>query len=430
MINKQRNTSLWLILEKLVSLTISLCVFVILAQYLNVNDFGEYAYYLAFVSFLIPFFSLGLNSLVTKEVLFQPLARSVIVNTLFLRLIMGFLIVFIIVVIDIYFTDLKYEVEFHILLFCIVLTAGQVFDFGFQAFEQNKYAIFIRTSVLVSGAIAKFLGIYYELILTDFLLIIAMEYVATNIGLFVLFKSKNPLYAQLSFNRLYCIDVLKRSFWLYLSSICAVLYLKLDQIMLRQLVNPTEVAHYAVAAKFTEVFYFIPIAIMTAYFPKIIHAARDNSAQYQFHLSRLSTFLFWGSVSLVVAVLLVSQYLVDWFFTDDYVVSISIISIHVWSLIFVFQRALLSKWLLVEKLFRFSLISQGSGAVLNIILNFWWIPLYGGIGAAWATVFSHMVSSTLVLVLFSETRTMFMLQLTSIYRPIMSGVVRFSNKKH
>ena len=424
-LNLTRLSSLALIFEKALSLGISMLVFIAIANYLSVSDFGEYAYYLAFVGLLVPFFSLGLNSLVTKEVLSVQPNVSVVANTAILRLAFGLIIVLSIIFFDIFFTELKYEAEFHLLLLCIVLTGCQVCDFGFQAFEQHKYVIFTRLFVLILGGLVKLIGVYWGFRLTDFLLVVAAEYVVSNIMLWLLFRQYRPEYALIRFDVGYCVDLLKRSVWLYLSAICAVLYLKLDQVMLRQLVNPTEVAHYAVAAKFTELFYFIPIALMTAYFPKLINA---SASQYQLYCHRLSVFLLWGSIALIICVLLSSELLVGSFFSDQYLVSVSIISIHVWSLIFVFQRALLSKWLLVEKLYKFSLISQGSGAILNITLNLWLIPLYGAIGAAWATVVSHIMSSTVILLISSRTRPMFVLQCKALMWPLNILASSFSSK--
>jgi len=36
--------------------------------------------------------------------------------------------------------------------------------------------------------------------------------------------------------------------------------------------------------------------------------------------------------------------------------------------------------------------SVGAAAICNVLLNFWWIPLFGVIGAAWATVVSYIVA--------------------------------------
>ena len=75
----------------------------------------------------------------------------------------------------------------------------------------------------------------------------------------------------------------------------------------------------------------------------------------------------------------------------------AILTIHIWAGVFVFMRALFSKWIIMEKLLLFSLVSQGSGAVLNVVLNLLLINRFGGLGAAIATLVSYAGASYLVL---------------------------------
>ena len=79
-------------------------------------------------------------------------------------------------------------------------------------------------------------------------------------------------------------------------------------------------------------------------------------------------------------------------------------AIHIWASIFIFWGQILSKWLVNERLLVFSPIRHGVGAVINITLNLFLIPVYGGIGAAIATVISYAVASYLACFLYPKTR--------------------------
>lgn len=43
--------------------------------------------------------------------------------------------------------------------------------------------------------------------------------------------------------------------------------------------------------------------------------------------------------------------------------------------------------------------SVGTAAICNVLLNFWWIPMFGVIGASWATVASYVVALTICIAL-------------------------------
>ena len=51
---------------------------------------------------------------------------------------------------------------------------------------------------------------------------------------------------------------------------------------------------------------------------------------------------------------------------------------------------------------------QLAGAVANIVLNLWLIPLYGGMGAAISTVISLVLSGYLLDALNKQTRVCFL----------------------
>jgi PST family polysaccharide transporter len=82
-------------------------------------------------------------------------------------------------------------------------------------------------------------------------------------------------------------------------------------------------------------------------------------------------------------------------FGEQYGGAAAILQIHIWGGIFIFQRAVASKWMIAEDLFMFSFVSHGVGALLNIVLNLVLIPHWGAIGSAVATVISYAGASYL-----------------------------------
>src|SRR5690606_30494984 len=98
---------------------------------------------------------------------------------------------------------------------------------------------------------------------------------------------------------------------------------------------------------------------------------------------------------LAIVVSFASPWIIRFLFGESYAPAAAILSIHVWAGIFIFMRAVLSKWLIAEELYWFSLVTHVSGAVVNIGLNLWLIPILGGKGAAIATLVSYSTSSYL-----------------------------------
>jgi len=82
------------------------------------------------------------------------------------------------------------------------------------------------------------------------------------------------------------------------------------------------------------------------------------------------------------------------------------------------MRAALSKWILIENALYFSLLTQGLGALSNVVLNYFLIPLYGGEGAAWATLVSYAIASFFAVFLYARTRPVFWLMFNALLAPV------------
>ena len=211
---------------------------------------------------------------------------------------------------------------------------------------------------------------------------------------------------------------MKQGWIIYLASFFAVIYLKIDQVMLRWLADSTEVGVYAVAARFSEVWYFIPTAIVASVFPDMIKLRESNESRFTHRLQQLFDSLAVLGMLIAMLVTLIAPWVIPLIFGADYAASVPILVIHTWASVFIFMRAALSKWILIEDALYFSLLTQGLGAVSNIVLNYFLIPLYGGEGAAWATLISYTIASFLALLLYPRTRPIFWLMLNALIAPV------------
>ncbi len=90
------------------------------------------------------------------------------------------------------------------------------------------------------------------------------------------------------------------------------------------------------------------------------------------------------------------------------------LSIHIWSGIFVFLGSASSQYLLAEGYTMISFQRTALGAVVNILLNLWLIPKYGGIGASIATLVACFISAFYILFI-PRTRQQGVMMLKSLF---------------
>jgi len=415
-----KNTS-WLVGEKLLSMVLVLLVNVYVARHLGPDSFGLLNYLLAVIALLIPLSSLGLNAIVTRELVALKQSYLSIMTTVTVIRFMGGVLASIILIICLYF-DVFSRLQGNywaviILSLVNLLVAFHVIDFWFQAKVQSKYIVKVRflSVVLISGV--KLILVYLQAPLTAFIWAAALESLLLSIGFIAIYKIKKGDFKLSSFNFSYGMSLLKQSKWLVLSGIASVIYLKIDQIMLTEMVSTTENGIYSVASRISEVWYFFPTALAASFFPSLLKFKETDKQKYQQQLQRLCDVLFISALVIAFMLTFLSDWLIVFLFGDEYYAAGKILALHIWAGVFVFMRALLSKWLLAENLLFFSLVTHGVGAIINIGLNLWLIPMYHGVGAAIATVISYAFASYIVLFFHPSTWPMAKIMTKSLFFP-------------
>lgn len=187
--------------------------------------------------------------------------------------------------------------------------------------------------------------------------------------------------------------LLADSWPLMFASLAIMVYMKIDEVMLRHLAGPAAVGIYAAAARLSEVWYFLPTALASSLLPTLLRARAADSGEYALRLQQYYDVSAAAGYLLAVPVALVAPWLVRLAYGEAFAAAGPILSVHIWSSIFVFLGVARGQWLVNEGLPQFYLVATALGAVANIALNFWWIPRWGGLGAAYATVVSYALAA-------------------------------------
>lgn len=397
----------------------TLSVMLVIARHLGPEQFGQLSYLVAIVGLLAPFSAMGLNAIVTRELVNRPQDNDIILGSaLAIRFVGAVVSTFIVVTTMQWYVDTDLQSPFVYLLVASFFSALLLFDYWLQAHVASRYAVKARMLVLVLLSVARFVAVYLDAPLEVFIWLAGAELALTGLAFAIVYAIKGAGLRRLTVSLVEASSLMKQSWWLILSGVAAIIYLKLDQVMLGQLSTDEQVGIYAVAARLSEVWYFFPIALVNSFFPKLLTLRKEESARYVTQLQKLNDMLFLSAFLVAIAVLVLGDWLIVLLFGKAYLLSGEVLIIHIWAGIFIFMRALLSKWLLAEDLLQFSLITQIAGAAFNVLLNWLLIPSHGATGAAIATVVSYAAASYLALLLNRKTWPMAMIMTKSMVLPV------------
>ena len=187
-----------------------------------------------------------------------------------------------------------------------------------------------------------------------------------------------------------------------LSAFAFFIYLRIDQVMLHRMVSDYALGQYVAAVRISELTETFPSAIGFAIFPLL--CASVASAEFAGYVSKMFRVLIFAGSCVCLIVFVLASPIIRGYYGVAFIGSVPLLRVLIWSELAVFFSAILNNALLARAREKLILVPTVSGAVLNVVLNLYWIPRYGALGACWATVVSYGISSTVMLLPFREAR--------------------------
>jgi PST family polysaccharide transporter len=215
-----------------------------------------------------------------------------------------------------------------------------------------------------------------------------------------------------------------------LSTLAISVYARIDQVMLHKMSSDLVLGGYVAAVSLAEIFSLFPVSLIDAIFPVVAKSASDDAS-----FERYLRFSFRSLMALVLGVCAVavplSVPLTRIVFGAKYAASAPIFAALIWSEVAVFFGVVLKMALIARNLQRYLPIATVTGAATNIVLNLFWIPRYGALGATWATNVSYAIAGIFMYFLFRPTRKLAWLGFRIALPPfllalVVAGVVSYA----
>jgi len=414
--NKYFKNTGWLMFGKILSMIIAFMI----ARHLKAANFGDLSFADAFTTIVAAVAALGLDSFIIREIIVEPEKRDEILGTsLLLRLGVSILLIPITIGIYLFFHHYAEQPGASLTWIIVILSFGSLFksfniiDSYFQSQVASKYVVQVQNVCVILSAVVKMLLVFFNMPLIYFAISLTFDSLILAGGLVYMFHKKGLSLSKFTFSRNRAMGLLKKSFPLILSAVMVSIYMKIDTVMLKS-EGSIEVGIYNAAAKISEAWFFIPMAIVTSVFPAIIHARKTDLPRYNKRLGNLYDLLVYISLPAAVFISFFGSDIIHILYGNTFDGAGPMLSIHIWSGIFVFLGMASSQYLLAEGYTMISFQRTATGAVANILLNLWLIPLYGGVGASIATLIACFIS-TFYLLFVGKTRQQGVLMLKSLF---------------
>ena len=402
------NTS-WMFGEQVLRMLVGLFVGIYVARYLGPEQFGVYSYVVAFVALFGAVANLGLDGIVVRDLVNQPDERDSYLGTAFWLKQIGALLMLATLAIAVRFTSNDAITNLYIFIIAsgLIFHSFAVVDSYFQSETLSKYVSIAKLIQLALSSVLKLYLIFIQADLFWFVLVSVIDQITLALSLAFAYRRQQIGSFLRHFDLGAAKAMLKNSWPLILSGMAVMLYMRIDQIMIKEMLGEREVGVYSAAIRLSEAWYFVPMIIATSLFPAIVKARKVDQELYNMRLQSLYTIMIYFAVGVALPVALMAEHIVAILYGVQYQEAGRVLSIHVWSGIFVGLGVVNGQWFLAENLQGLAIRNTLIGAGANVILNYILIPLYGVPGAAVATFIAGVVGC-LSLLLHTKTRGRFL----------------------
>lgn len=403
---KYSRSTLWMLVARMLSMGVSLLTTIFIARTLGPGNFGQLSYAISFVGIFSFIASLGIDNVLYRELIKYPDKRKEFLGSAFIiRLCAGTTTAISIVLSAILFSqDDVSMVLIFILSATFIFNSINIINYEFQARVKSKYPSIILLTVTLTLNILKVLVIFFDKGVIFLTLVLLLEPILYGTLYWIFYESKlGERVLDWKFDKRIAITLLKDSWPLIFSAAFALIYSRIDQVFIKHMIDVQAVGIYDSAVRIAEVWYFIPSIIITSLFPAIVNAKIASEKIYHSRLIRLGLLLILLSSGAAILTTIFAPFIIKILYGAAFMNGVIILQVYVWSGIAIALGNLVNNYLITENYRRILFLVYLIPTISNVVLNLIWIPQYGLVGSAYATLVSYSLGP-LSLLCFRRTR--------------------------
>lgn len=391
---KESKNAIWLISGKVAQMILSLFVGVISARYLGPSNYGLISYGSAMVSFFMSFCTLGINSVIVKDFFDHPEEQGkTLGSAIMMRLLSSALSSVAVIAISFCIDYGDWETVIIVAL-CSVSLLFHIFDtikYWFQAQYKSSVVAISIFLAYVATSIYKIVLLITGQSVFWFAFASSVDYIVLSIILLIAYKMHNG--QKLSFSFQNGKRLLKKSYHYILSGMMVAIYGHTDKLMLKQLLGETEVGYYSTAVAICGMWTFVLSAIIDAMYPTIIKSFKEGKTVFDKRNRQLYAIVFYVTVFVSLMFVLFGDLGIWILYGEAYLPAALPLKIVTWYTAFSYFGVARNAWMVCNEKQKYLKYMYIVAAVLNVVLNLIFIPLWGAAGAAFASLVTQICTS-------------------------------------
>ena len=417
----------WLSIEKLFRVIFGITIGVWVARYLGPKNFGMLSFACSIVGILTVISSLGLQQIVFKEILRNKSQKNVAMGTAFLLRMIG--TGFVLLGLHVLFPFMRVDdptvgLLIYILSFSLLCKDFFIIGIHFQSKVLSKYAVLSGLLSLIICSLIRVFLILNQYPLVYFAIIILLDTVLQAVFFIIFYTKDNQSVLKWKADLTMGKKFLSHCWPFLFSGIISTIHMKIDQIILQEMIGAMAVGYYAVAERISGSAIYIPITISSSFLPTIINARMRNQREYTIKIQKLFDFMIISCLIIGLPIIVFSKEIITLLYGQEFITSAKILSIYVICIFFIAVESVHRKWLISENLERYIFFVHLIGIIANICFDIILIQFYGVIGAAYGTLLAYIFSFFFSALVFKPIRPPFFMIIKGVFNVLTFKFLR------
>jgi O-antigen/teichoic acid export membrane protein len=409
----------WLFADRILHMVVGLVVSISVTRYLGPERFGLLSYAGAFVMIFSSIGQLGLDVVVVRNIVRNPSCRDETLGSAFLLKLFGGAAALVLILAAIALIrpgDRPTQMLVGITALGLLFQTFTTIDLWFQSQVSSKYTVYARSAAYLIVCAAKGTLIFLHAPLTAFAWAGVADIVLGSLGLVIAYRISGLQLSLWWTSRTMALELLRDSWPLMFSDILILIYMRVDKVMLGEISGNTELGVYSVAVLIAEMLYFIPVTVSSSIFPSVVRAKGVSEEFFHSHLQRFYNLMAFLAYSVALPVTFLAGWLVPFMFGANYSKAGPMLIGLAWAGVFINLMIARSYYLTAMNWTRLHFVIDFLGCVVNISLNLFLLPRYGGMGAVIASLITYwLVAHGLCFVFKPLNRTGVMMTKAMLY---------------
>ena len=399
----------WILIGNLAHAVLQFLLNVYVARMFSTDAYGLINYSASLIAFFSSIGTLGFNGIITKKFAEDETHAGEYLGTAMLARAVFSIASILLLQIIVHILSTEEEVLPVIVLCQSTSILFASFDLPIYWFRYKSKAKTVAIIRMISFAVSAFWRIIVVSLYADIVLYVigvSLETCLFVTLLFVAYRKQNSG-THICFSRIKLALMLKMSYPFITSAILSTIYGQTDKLMLKSMVDNTAVAIYSVSLTLAGAIVIIPTALIEGFRPDIMSYKLTNQTMYIRRLKQLYASVFWICTVYCIFITIFAKWIILLLYGNKYINAVPSLSLVVWYTSFSYFGAINNLYFVAEQKTKWVQLATLLGAIINVVLNFVLIPIYGVVGAAAASLITQIFSNFILLLIVSPLRENF-----------------------